>query len=79
MAKNNFEEINFQYYVDGVKRKKISWNYFVNLMQDLSHSDVNRLRILNAILLRDLTMNYSDMDKLKFLNEILLIQFKNHI
>ena len=79
MAKNNSEEINFQQYVDGVKQKKISWKFFTAFIQDLSYSDINRLRKLNAMLLTELTMNYSDMDKFKYLNKILLIQFKNHI
>ena len=79
MAKNNSDKINFQHYVDGVKLKKISWNYFVDFIQDLSHSDINKLRHLNAILLMELTKNFSDIEKFKYLNEILLIQFKNHI
>ena len=50
-------------------------------MQDLSYSDIYRLRKLNAILLAELTMNYSysDLEKLKYLNGILLIQLKNYI
>ena len=79
MAKNNSEEINFQHYVDGVKQKKLPWNFFIDLIQDLSYSDIKRLRTLNAILLMELTMNYSDIDKMKYLNGILLIQFKNYI
>ena len=79
MAKNNSEEINFQHFVDGVKVKKISWNYFVDFIQVLSYSDIDRLRKLNAILLKELTMNFSDIEKLKYLNEILLIQFKTYI
>ena len=79
MAKNNSEEINFQQYVDGVKQKKISWKFFTAFIQDLSYSDINRLRKLNAMLLTELTMNYSDMDKFKYLNEILMIQFKNYV
>ena len=79
MARNDSDEINFQHYVDGVKLKKISWNYFVDFIQDLSHSDINKLRHLNAILLMELTKNFSDIEKFKYLNEILLIQFKNHI
>ena len=65
MAKNNFEEINFQHYVAAVKQKKIDWNIFIESIQDLSYSDRNRLRILNAILLTELTVNYSDLDKFK--------------
>ena len=72
MAKNKSEKFNFQHYVNGVKQKEISWKFFVDLMQDLSHSNIDRLRNLNAILLMELTMNYSDMDKLKYLNEILI-------
>ena len=79
MAKNNSEEINFQNYIDGVKQKEISWKFFVDFIQDLSYSDKNRLRILNAMLLKELTMNFSDIEKLKYLNEILLIQFKKYI
>ena len=79
MAGNKSDEINFQQYVDGVKERKLSWQFFIAVMQDLSYSDIKRLRILNAILMTELTMNYSDMDKQKYLNEILLIQFKNHI
>ena len=79
MAKNNSEEIDFQLFVDGMKQKKISWDFFVEFVQSLSYSDIDRLRNLNAILLRELTMNFSDLDKSKYLNEILLIQFKNYI
>ena len=79
MAKNNSEEIKFQHYVDGVKQKKLSWNFFIDFVQDLSYSDINRLRKLNAILLTELTMNYSDIEKYKYLNGILLTQFKIHI
>ena len=63
MTTNNSEEINFQHYVDSVKQKRIDWNMFIDFMQDLSYSDKGRLRILNAIILNELTMNYSDMDK----------------
>ena len=57
MAKNNSEEINFQNYIDGVKQKEISWKFFVDFIQDLSYSDNTRLRILNAMLLKELTIN----------------------
>ena len=79
MAQNNSKEINFQHYVDGVKEKKITWNFFTDLMEDLTYCDIERLRTLNAILLMELTMNYSDIDKMKYLNVILLIQFKNYV
>ena len=79
MEQNNSEEINFQHYVDGVKRKKLPWNFFIDLIQDLSYSDIKRLRKLNATLLMELTMNFSDIEKMKYLNGILLIQFKEYI
>ena len=79
MGKNNSEEINFQHYVDELKQKTIPWRIFKDLMEDLSFSDTDRLRILNAILLQEMTMNHSNMDKLKYLNGILMIEFKNFI
>ena len=79
MEKKNPEEINFQHYVDALKKKKITWDIFVDFMQDLSYSDRNKLRYLNAILLNELTMNCSDMDKLIYVNMIFLNEFKNHI
>ena len=79
MAKNKSEEINFQKYVDSVKQKQIPWNIFINLLQDISNSDADRLRKLKAILLTELTLNHSNTEKLKYLNDILLSQFKNYI
>ena len=51
MSKNNSEEINFQQYVDAVKHKRMDWNIFIALMQDLSYSDKGRLRHFNAVIL----------------------------
>ena len=79
MAKNNSEEIDFQQYVDSVKQKRIDWNMFVDVIQDISYSDKDRLRRLNAILLNELTINFSDIEKLKYLNIILLTEFKKDI
>ena len=79
MAKNNYEQIDFQQYVDGVKQQEISWKFFTALMKDLAHRDIKNLRILNAILLTELTIDYSDIDRFKYLNGILMIQFKNYI
>ena len=79
MAKKNSEEIDFQHYVDAVKHKKIPWDIFIDLLQDISFIDVNRLRHLNATLLNELTYNCSNIDKLKYLNGILLTEFKKHI
>ena len=65
MTRDNSKEINFQHYVDLVKQHKFPWNIFIDVMQDLSYSDVNMLRNLNTILLKELTMDYSEMDRLK--------------
>ena len=70
MAKNKSEEINFQQYVDSVKQKQIPRNIFINLLQDISNSDADRLRKLNAILLTELTLKHSNTEKLKYLNDI---------
>ena len=48
MAKNNSEDIDFQHYIDAVKQNHIAWNIFIDLMQDLSYRNMNRLRILNS-------------------------------
>ena len=78
-SQNNPGEINFQYFVGLVKQNKLSWNTFIDVLQDSSYSDFDRLKNLNAILLTELTMNYSNLDRMKYFNGILLIQFKNHI
>ena len=79
MASKQPSHCNFQYFVDMVKQNKIPWHVFVTLMKDLSYSDVNRLKYLNAILLTELTVSYSDMDRLKYLNVILMNKFKDAI
>ena len=79
MTKNNSKEINFQHYVEAVKSQEMTWNIFIELIEDLSYSDIKRLKIFNAILLMELTMDYSDLDRLKYLNVILLNQFKKSI
>ena len=79
MTKNNSKEINFQHYVEAVKSQEMTWNIFIELIEDLSYSDIKRLKIFNAILLMELTMDYSDLDRLKYLNIILLNEFKKSI
>ena len=79
MSNNSSEEINFQHYVEAVKNKEMTWNIFIDFMQVLSYSDINRLKHFNAILLMELTMDYSDLERLKYLNVILLNEFKNAI
>ena len=78
-SKNISEEINFQSYVDEVKHGNIHWKLFVNFMKDLSYSDFDRLKQLNAILVTELTRNFSDIEKLRYLNEILLNEYKDFI
>ena len=74
MSENNPEKINFQYYIGLVKQNKLRWNTFIDVLQDLSYPDFDRLKNLNAILLTELTMNYSNLDRMKYLNSILLFQ-----
>ena len=76
---NNSEEIDLQNYVDSAKQRKIPWNIFVDLMKDLAYSNTVRLKILNAILLIELTSDFSDLDRLKYLNSLLLTEFKEFI
>jgi len=76
---NTSKEINFQLYVESVKQRKISWNVFANLMKDFSHSDICKLKDLNAILFAELTPNHSNSDKFRYLNSIFLSEFKTII
>ena len=69
----------FQSYVESAKQRKIPWNIFEDLMKDLAYSNTVRLKLLNAILLIELTTDYSDIDRLKYLNSILLTEFKEII
>ena len=71
------EEIDFQHYVKAVKREEITLNIFIDLIEDLSYSDINRLKKMN---LMELTSNFSDLaDGMKYLNAILLKEFKNSV
>ena len=79
ISMNSSEEINFQNYVESVKQKKIPWNIFEDFMKDLAYSNSQRLKLLNAILLIELTTDYSDLDRLKYLNSLLLTEFKEFI
>ena len=53
--------INFQSYIDAVKKKRIEWDLFVQLMLDLSNTSMNRQKLLISILLNELR-NYIDQD-----------------
>ena len=48
MSNKSSRGFNFQHYVDAVKQKEMSWNIFQDLVQEISHSDIDRLKILNA-------------------------------
>ena len=73
------DEFDFQPYIDSVKQKIIPWHLFEKTMIDLSRSNIQRLRYLNAILLTELTTNHSDMKRMKYLNVILMMEFKKRI
>ena len=53
--------INFQSYIDAVKKKRIEWDLFVQLMLDLSNTSKNRQKLLISILLNELR-NYIEQD-----------------
>ena len=73
------QQIDFQTYVDSVKQKTTTWYIFENFMKDLTYSSVPKLKLLNAVLLIELTTDYSDIDRLKYLNSILMAEFKELI
>ena len=56
----NSPQINFQSYIDTVKEDKISWNFFINLMRDLSHTNIDRLKTLNETLLNELKISIDE-------------------
>ena len=56
----NQRQINFQSYIDIVKEDKISWNFFISLMRDLSHTNIDRLKTLNEILLNELKISIDE-------------------
>ena len=45
MSKNQSEEISFQQYVEAVKQKEMTWNIFIDFMEVLSYSNINKLII----------------------------------
>ena len=81
---NDSDEIDFQSYIDAVKDNKIVWDIFVNLMKDLSHKNLNRLKQLNEILLKELKIsiqekgrcNCKQIDDIPLLDEI---EYNNEI
>ena len=79
VSMNSSEEIDFHNYINSVKQHKTPWDIFENVMKDVAYSNINRLKLLNAILLSELTTNYSDIDRLKYLNAILMTEFKEMV
>ena len=57
----NQDIINFQSYIDAVKKDQIKWELFVQLMLDLSNTSMNRQKLLISILLNEFK-NYMDKD-----------------
>ena len=49
---NSSDNINFKSYIDAVKKNKITWDLFIQLMQDLS-TNMNRQKLLISILLEE--------------------------
>ena len=67
VSMNYHEEANFQTYIELVKEQKMAWNTFEIVLKDVSYSSIDRLKYLNAILLKELTMNFSDIDRSRYL------------
>ena len=79
VSMNYHEDANFQTYIELVKEQKMTWNTFEIVLKDVSYSSIDRLKYLNAILLKELTTNFSDIDRSRYLNSILLTEFKEFI
>ena len=79
VQKNPREISFFQLHVDALKNQKIPWNTFVQFMEEFFFSDMEKLKYLNAMILKELTISYSDMERSKYLNKILLKELKNFI
>ena len=76
-SQNNPHKISFQLHIDAVKEEKITWNSFVQLMEDFFYSDMDRLKHLNEMILTELTGgSYSDIQRLRYLSAILLKELK---
>ena len=61
METKSSDEINFQSYIVAVKEEKIPWNFFAQLMEDLSNSE-KRQKLLISILLKELKF-YLEMER----------------
>ena len=57
---NQFDNVNFQSYIDAVKAGTIAWEFFVQLMEDLAIT-MNRQKLLISILLKEFK-NYMDKE-----------------
>ena len=55
LTKKIFKEISFQPYIDSIKERKLPWNIFEQLVDDLSDTDdMERIKNLNKILMNEL-------------------------
>ena len=59
----NPREISFQFYIDALKDQKIPWNTFVQFIEEFFFSDIEKLKYLNAMILKELTLSYSDRER----------------
>ena len=75
----NSESISFQIYIDSLRGKKIPWNTFLKLIKDFYYHDLERLKLLNTMILIELTEPCSDLERSRYLNAILLAELKNSI
>ena len=77
--KQNHHEISFQLHIDALREQKIPWNTFVKMLEEIFHSDMDKLKYLNALILTELTISYSDIERSKYLNTVLLKELQNLI
>ena len=78
-SKKNHHEISFELHIDALREQKIPWNTFVELLEEIFYSDMDKLKYLNALILTELTKSYSNMERSRYLNKILLKELKNLI
>ena len=77
--KKNHHEISFELHIDALREQKIPWNTFVELLEEIFYSDMDKLKYLNALILTELTKSHSNMERSRYLSKILLEELKNLI
>ena len=64
LTKKIFKEISFQPYIDSIKERKLPWNIFEQLVDDLSDTDdMERIKNLNKILMNELKNSVENKSK----------------